>query len=99
MVMAAVIPHGPKGHFLIGNVLDLSGNQLEFVTGCARDYGDIVRLKALKRPFCFLNHPDYIEYILVTNHHNFIKAVTLRSPFMQRFLGNGLLTSEKKFWL
>ena len=46
----------------------------------------------------FLYHPDAIEYVVSTNAKNFIKSRTLRSPFFQRLVGNGLLTSEHDEW-
>ena len=38
-----------------------------------REYGDIVRLRLANRVAYLLNHPDYMEYVLVTNHRNFVK--------------------------
>ena len=46
----------------------------------------------------FLYNPDDIEYVVATNAKNFIKSRTLRSPFFQRLVGNGLLTSEHDEW-
>ena len=43
----------------------------------------------------FLNHPDYIKDVLVTNHQNFIKGLALQRA--KRLLGEGLLTSEGDF--
>jgi cytochrome P450 len=43
-----------------------------------------------------LNHPDLIESVLVTDHHNFIKGRTLRAGRI--LLGDGLLTSEGESW-
>jgi cytochrome P450 len=39
-----------------------------------------------------------VEQVLTTNNKNFIKPLSLRSPFFYRLLGNGLLTSEGDFW-
>jgi cytochrome P450 len=49
-------------------------------------------------PALFLYHPNEIEYVLTTNARNFVKAMTLRSNFFQRLVGNGLLTSEGEEW-
>src|SRR5215831_1615580 len=40
----------------------------------------------------FLNHPDYIRDVLVTNNNNFIKSRGLQ--LAKKVLGDGLLTSE-----
>jgi cytochrome P450 len=90
-----LIPPGPRGHFLTGNLPELRRDQLGFYLRCAREYGDFVAMRfGLKRIF-FANHPDLIEQVL--NSRNFTKHYALR---MNRLLlGNGLLTSEGDFWL
>ncbi len=96
---SGLTPPGPKGHFLIGHLLDSNRDTLNFLTQCARQYGDIVYLTAFNLPIYLLNHPDDIEYVLVTNNRNFIKDKWLRTRAGRRLLGNGLLTSEGDFWL
>lgn len=55
-------------------------------------------MRFLYVPAIFLYHPDHIQYVLATNPRNFKKAMTLRSNFFQRLVGNGLLTSEGEEW-
>src|SRR5579883_840609 len=45
----------------------------------------------------FLNHPDYIEHVLLTNHRNYTKSLFLRRV-LGPLLGDGLLISEGEFW-
>jgi cytochrome P450 len=45
----------------------------------------------------FVNHPQYVRDILVTNNRNFAKGRGLERT--KRLLGNGLLTSEGEFHL
>ena len=73
------LPPGPKGHFLLGNLPEFGKDLLGFITQCAREYGDIVRLRLANRVAYLLNHPDYMEYVLVTNHRNFVKNSIHRS--------------------
>ena len=47
--------------------------------------------------FVLVNEPDFIEYILVTNHQNYVKR-RLSRQMLQPALGNSLLTSEGDFW-
>jgi cytochrome P450 len=68
---------------------------LGFLTRCAREYGDFVPLQFGFRRGVLLNHPDYIEYVLVTNQRNFVKSPAVRRLHV---LGNGLLSSEGEFW-
>lgn len=90
------LPPGPRGRLLTGNLSDYVPDQLGFLQRCAREYGDVVRLRFLNVPIYLLNHPDHIEYMLVGNNRNFIKDRAERSGL--RFLGQGLLTSEGGYW-
>src|SRR5215468_598661 len=89
-------PPGPKGHFLLGNLAAVSRDWLGFYTRCAKDYGDVVRLRYLHVPICLLMHPRDIEYVLVSNPANFTKSADYRA--LARILGNGLLNNEGKSW-
>jgi cytochrome P450 len=90
-------PPGPRGHFLSGNLPEFRRNRLDFLTRCARDYGDIVSIRLGPRRIFLLSHPDLIEYPIVTGNQHFIKHWALRlNPLV---LGNGLLTSSGPFWL
>src|SRR5215204_5625944 len=97
-MVAAVIPQGPRGGRLLGNMREFNSDSLGFVEGCAREFGDVVPTRFLYVPALFLFHPDPVEYVLATGSKNFIKAASLRSPFFQRLVGNGLVTSEGDFW-
>ena len=90
------LPPGPKGLPLFGNVFEPRGDSIGFLTRCAREYGDIVFFRFLGVPACFVNRPDYIESVLVTQNNNFVKSKDYRA--MRRVLGNGLLLSEGEFW-
>ena len=90
-------PPGPKGMPFLGNLLDFRRDVLRYYSEWARQYGDIVALRLGPWPAVMLNHSDYIEYVLVDHHPNFIKF-----PFFFRHVdaifGQGLLTSEGELW-
>ena len=90
-------PPGPKPHFLIGNFPLGSRDPLALLTSWARQFGDIFYYRAGWINVFFLNHPDYIESVLVTNHRNFIKDRVMRNS--RWFFGDGLLTSEGAQWM
>ena len=90
-------PPGPKGNWLTGNLPEFRRDMLAFFTRCAREYGDVVSLRLGPRSWVFLNHPDYIEQVLVTDNRHFAKHYVLQ--FLRPVLGNGLLTSEGDLWL
>jgi cytochrome P450 len=91
-------PPGPKGTRIMGVMRDFNRDSLGFIDRAQRDYGDIVWTRFLYVPALFLYHPNEIEYVLATNAKNFRKAMTLRSNFFHRLVGNGLLTSEGEEW-
>src|SRR5881394_708529 len=98
-IMATVLraPAGPKPRFLRGNLPEYSRDRLAFVQQCAAEYGDFVPIRFGTRQAVLLNHPDLIEYVVVTNQRNFIKHIGLR--LNRQLFGNGLLLSEGDFWL
>ncbi len=91
-------PPGPKARLISGVMREYQDDPLGFTTRCAREFGDIVSARFLYMPCFFIYHPDHIEQVLVTQQRNFIKPVSLQTPFMRRLVGNGLLTSEGEFW-
>jgi cytochrome P450 len=91
-------PPGPKGSPVMGVMSEFNRDSLGFIERMRREYGDVVWTRFLYVPALFLYHPNEIEYVLTTNAKNFRKAMTLRSNFFQRLVGNGLLTSEGEQW-
>ncbi|GAA6618160.1 cytochrome P450 [Scytonema sp. NUACC26] len=92
----AEVPRGPKGHFIVGSLPEISRDVLTFFTESARKYGDIFRFSFGPFPAIMINHPDLIAEVLVTQQPNFVKSSVYRRGL--RFLGNGLLNSEGQFW-
>ena len=89
-------PPGPKGHFLLGSLVDVSRDWLGFYQRCADEYGDVVRIRFAHIPVYLVVHPRDIETVLITNGANFTKSADYRA--LERVLGKGLLTSEGEFW-
>ncbi|MCP3105293.1 cytochrome P450 [Myxococcus sp. K15C18031901] len=93
----ARLPPGPKGHFIAGNLVEFSEDPLGFLTRCAREYGDVVRVG--KRNY-LLNHPDLIERVLVNGDGNFVKLAGVVQG--QRHKGGfpeAMMNSEGEDWL
>ena len=70
---------------------------LAFFTHCAKTYGDITGMRYFNFRVFFINHPDYIEDVLVNNARKFHKGRVLQAN--KGVFGEGLLTSEGSFWL
>jgi cytochrome P450 len=82
---------------MIGNFPLGSTDPLGVYTRWARQYGDIFYYRVFSRHIYFLNHPDLIEHVLVTNYQSFIKGEALQSN--RRIFGKGLLTNDGDSWL
>jgi cytochrome P450 len=80
-----------------GQLGQVTRDPLGFFTHCARTYGDITGMRYYTFRSFFINHPDYIEDVLVTNARKFHKGRVLRTNKI--LFGEGLLTSEDSFWL
>jgi cytochrome P450 len=90
------LPTGPKGVPVFGNLFEPRVDTITFFKNCAQNYGDIVYYRFLGVPVCFINRPDFIESVLVTQSNYFVKSKDYRA--MRRVLGSGLLTSEGDLW-
>jgi cytochrome P450 len=90
------LPPGPRGLNLLRQSLAFGQDWSGFLTCSARQYGDVVFFRFLNVPICLVVHPDLIEQILVKQSGNFVKSRDYRAA--KSVLGNGLLTSEGKFW-
>ena len=92
-----VVPEPPDGapnpirflHLLRGNQLSLYSRE-SFVA-------DLLQKRILFQNFVIVNEPAFIEHILVTNHHNYVKS-RLTRQVLKPALGNGLLISDGEFW-
>ena len=90
-------PAGPSEVLKRWSFGPLNNNPLEYFTTIAREYGDIAGLRILNFKTIFINHPDLIEEVLVTNARLYSKGRVLRAN--RHVFGEGLLTSEGDFWL
>ena len=66
-------PPGPKALLPYALARKFLRDPLKTLTTISQTYGDISHFKFGKQNVYFLNHPDYIEDVLITNYKNFIK--------------------------
>ena len=90
-------PPGPNEGFKRWSLGPLNNNPLQYFTKLAGDYGDVAGIRVLNFGTIFINHPDLIEEVLVTNARKYSKGRVLRAN--RHVFGEGLLTSEGEFWL
>jgi cytochrome P450 len=88
-------PPGPRRVFPLSGLFAYRKGPLPFFQNLAAQYGDISYFRLGPQEAFFLNHPEYIKDVLVTNHQNFHKGLVLQRA--KRLLGEGLLTSEGEF--
>ncbi len=60
-----------------------------------KTYGNIAHYQFMGTPIVFVNDPEYIKEILVTQGSSFVKERTVKR--MKILLGEGLITSEEPF--
>jgi cytochrome P450 len=89
-------PPGPRPRFIVGQFPLLGDDPLAVFTRWARDFGDIFYYRAGWIHVYFLNHPDLIETVLISQSQNFAKDKVIQNS--RWFLGQGLLTSEGSEW-
>ncbi len=85
-------PPGPKLHFpwqrFAKNPTDLANTLLKL----SEQYGDMVHFRLGRQHFYLLNHPDFIQEVLVNQHENFREGRTGLQA--DQLLGKGILTAE-----
>src|SRR5438477_5840183 len=91
----AIHPPSPKRRALLGHLRGFRRDPLSFLLNTAQEHGDLVYLKFGPQDIFFINRPDTVRDVLVTNNRNFTKSRGLEMA--KRFLGEGLLTSEGEF--
>ncbi|MCS6874307.1 MAG: cytochrome P450 [Pyrinomonadaceae bacterium] len=84
----------PKVFSFLGR--KFTNNPLGFLSEISR-VGDVVKFRIGTQDIIFLNHPDFIKDVLVTNAHKFIKGRVLQKA--KKVLNEGLLTSEGEIHL
>lgn len=89
-------PPGPYTGLKGWSFRALEQSPLEMFTELAR-HGDIVGIRVVNFRNIFVNHPDFIEEVLVGHPRRYFKGRVLRAN--RHVFGEGLLTSEGDFWL
>lgn len=90
------LPPSVKPNWIGGHFRSFMKDRLGFLTRLSK-LGDITSFKMGSQQAFFINHPDMIRDVLVTNHAKFEKGRALKQA--KKLLGEGLLTSEGKFHL
>lgn len=73
-------------------------NPVRFFLWLTQTYGDIVQYRSSMEPAYLINHPDYIQHVLLSNGQNYNKNTFLNKYLLESVAGQGLLTSENPLW-
>jgi cytochrome P450 len=92
------IAPGPRGRFLLGNLLEFRKDVLQLLLDGQRQFGDVVRFRLGPMIVHLVGHPDHIRHVLLTRHDNYNKD-TRSSAKIRSISGDGLLSSNGDFWL
>ena len=94
-------PPGPKRTIPLSGLLAYRRGPLPFFQNLAQQFGDISYFRLGPQQAFFLNHPDYIKDVLVTNHQDFMKGLALqraKRPRLNRPL-NGRIPRRNAHWM
>jgi cytochrome P450 len=86
-----ILPPSVKPSLFGGHFIQFRRQPTEFLQKLAA-LGDITSFRMGKQQAFFVNHPDFIRDVLVTNHSKFHKGRALKRA--KKLLGEGLLTNE-----
>lgn len=73
-------------------------NPLRFFMWLTETYGDIVQYRSSVEPAYLINHPDFVQHVLLNNGQNYNKNTFLNKYLIESVAGQGLLTSENPLW-
>lgn len=97
-MISKLLPPSPKRKFLFGHFSDYSRHPLDFLTKCAREFGDVVYLRMPGAKIFLLNNPHDIENVLAATNTGFINHGGMRVPLSRKLFGSGILISEGDEW-
>jgi cytochrome P450 len=94
---ASAIPPRARARYPGATLVALRRDPLGFITGLAREHGDVVRFSLGGERTYLVSDPELVREVLVTRNRSFVKGRALdRARFI---LGEGLLTSNGDFHL
>ncbi len=90
------LPPGPKGHFLVGSLLEFGKSPLTFLMDVANEHGDVVYFKIAAERVFLLRRPEHIQHVLQDNQMNYARGREYEA--LARVVGQSLLTTDRAEW-
>ncbi|MEM1121269.1 MAG: cytochrome P450, partial [Bacteroidota bacterium] len=85
-----------EGHWLLQNIPSMAKNILTHFYDREQELGTTYLNPAVLNKIIATSEPDFMRYVLQTNHRNYKKGKAY--DVLKLVLGNGLVTSNGKFW-
>lgn len=102
----SIVPDGPAGVPILGNLPDLQRNPLRFLRDCGLTYGDLTRLRLAHYDAYLINSPALIHNILVEQVDHFMRFAGHKSSWLSRIVNGGArmdhvaqFPTDAGFWL
>lgn len=94
MLASETVP-GSRGYPLIGDLLSIDDNLVDYMTRKWRTYGDVFRVNFGPLVFHVVAHPDDIEHILMDRDKRYTRDAYAA---LKAILGEGLFMADGELW-
>jgi cytochrome P450 len=91
-------PPAAPGSFVLGNILHIRRDPLEFLMTAARTHGDVVRYRLATYDFYLVTHPDGVQRIVLDNNRNYTRIGSVISAALKPVFGSPLVLSDGESW-
>ena len=88
---------GPSGNFIMGSLAEFQKDSLGFLSRAVAEHGDFVHMRFAYITAHLINHPDYIEQVLLRNAEDFDKN-TRSVAKIKSTCGDSLLSANEPAW-
>ena len=96
MAQPISIAHAQTGHSLFAHLREMRSNMIAYLEHLAQQ-GDFLRIRLGPVSAYFVNHPDYVREVLVTQAHKSQKPFGVKQAARTLF-GENLFTSDGEVW-
>ncbi|MDX1386756.1 MAG: cytochrome P450, partial [bacterium] len=90
-------PPGPKAHRLLGIIPEMRKGDISLLTRYAKEFGNMIRFRVGPRSLYFLNHPDFVKYVLQSHYQDFSKETRAWS-MIRVVLGSSVFITSGDPW-
>lgn len=94
---SAVLPPGPQGYPLVGNIPSLVRDPLAYLSEVGKKYSDVARLGLGSTDVFLLNHPDHIHRALREESDKYVRSGGMWEVLSLLF-GKGIAVTDGEVW-